>query len=152
LKVNLKTTAEVNELIVRELLERRSELQAATANLYLRGTVLAALCASQVIALMNAGGCRGVRICLFALLSLAFVLGLSAFWPRKKPQYTIELLRDYLSDHGKISILGYQKYLSEDYDESRVLINKLNWCIVFGFCISGVCFIPMFLLTQGYLL
>lgn len=131
----------VERLITDELVLRRSDLLASTANLYLRGTVLSAITAGQIMGISPISMPCALKTSLYWILFAAFLCGLYSFWPRRKSQYTIDLLRDYLTEHGQFSILGYQKYLQEEYSDERKTISRLNWFIVAGFMLSGFGFI-----------
>lgn len=137
----------IEKLITDELVLRRSDLVASTANLYLRGTVLSAITAGQMMGVSPIPMPCALKTSLYWIIFIAFLFGLYTFWPRRKSQYTIDLLRDYLTDHGQYSILGYQKYLQEEYADERKTISRLNWFIVAGFVLSGFGFILIAIAT-----
>ena len=142
-----KFNESVEKLITDELVLRRSDLLASTANLYLRGTVLSAITAGQILGVSPIAMSCALKTSLYWILFGAFLCGLYTFWPRRKSQYTIDLLRDYLTEHGQFSILGYQKYLQEEYTDERKTISRLNWFIVAGFILSGLGFIVIAITT-----
>jgi hypothetical protein len=142
-----KMNISAESLVVEELKLRRSDLIASRANLYLRGTVLSAISAGQIMGIAPLPMPCVIKTSLYWILLVAFICGLISFWPRRKNQYTIALLRSYLLDHGERSILGYQKYLTEENEEDRKSLSHLNWFIVAGFLLSGLAFISLALTT-----
>jgi hypothetical protein len=142
-----KMNLAAESLVVEELKLRRSDLVASRANLYLRGTVLSAISAGQIMGIAPISMPGALKTSLYLILFAAFACGLLSFWPRRKNQYTIELLRSYLLDHGEASILGYQKYLSEECQEDRKSVSQLNWFVVAGFLFSGLGFITLAIST-----
>ena len=144
---NQRINIAAESLVVEELKLRRTDLVAARANLYLRGTVLSAISAGQIMGIAPLAMPCAIKTSLYWILFAAFTCGLLSFWPRRKNQYTIELLRSYLLDHGEMSILGYQKYLSEESEEDRKSVSHLNWFVVAGFVLSGLGFITLAITT-----
>jgi hypothetical protein len=133
----------INQVVLDELISRRSESMAAVANSYLRGTVLVALSTTQIsiIVTLNSYGSLKVALMLWALVSGA--LGLITFWPRKKIEFTAKFMKDYLATMGRNTVLSYQAYLESEYLQEQAVLTRNSLLHKIGFSMALFSFFPM---------
>lgn len=133
----------INQLVLEELISRRSESVAAVANSYLRGTVLVAVATTQISITATLGTSGSIKVALMLWALASGVMGLITFWPRKKQEFTARFIKQHLSTSGRNAVLSYQEYLECGYLEEQAVVTRNALLHKIGFSMALFSFFPM---------
>lgn len=146
---NESNRRKVEEIILQEALWRREEANSALANLYLRGTVLMALAISEIGLVASSPGRPEVVLSLLVALSVASILGLVAFWPRRKQKFKLTAIRQTLNEDANNATRGYLEFVQADYVEVEAAISRRTTTIKIGYLVCVVALPVLFFVLMG---
>ncbi len=146
---NESNRRKVDEIILQEALWRREEANSALANLYLRGTVLMALAISEIGLVASSPSRPEVQLSFLVALSVASILGLVAFWPRRKQKFKLTAIRQTLNEDANNAARGYLEFVQADYVEVEATISRRTTPIKIGYLICVVALPVLFSVLMG---